>query len=359
MKADGRSFVPDSAIKAEKVVLPGEFCFSVVGLVHGHVFGMIKGLLEAGATLKSFFEDDDVLANGFLSRFPGAERASSIMDVLSDKSIRLVVNCVLPDVRADLSIAALRSGKDVFSDKPGFLDLEQCAGLEAAVEETRSHYCIYFSERFHAEGPMLAQSLIDQGRIGIVNHYIGTGPHRLNPSSRPYWFFDSHINGSILIDLGCHLVEQFLSNTGNVSAKVEYAFMDNRSHKEHKGFYDTGDIVLRGDNGAEGLIHVDWFTPDGLSTWGDGRTVITGDKGYIEVRKYLDLARSSQPNHVYLADGSGEEHFEATNTLGFPFFGKFIKDCINGTFDSIDPMHCIRAMRIAVEADLFARNIQY
>ncbi|MBR2281018.1 MAG: Gfo/Idh/MocA family oxidoreductase [Spirochaetales bacterium] len=356
MKSDGRSFLPSSDVKTEKVVEPGQFCFAVAGLVHGHVFGMISGLLDCGATLVSFFDENEDVARDFMSRYPEVKRVSSLDDICNDSDIRLVVNCIRPDVRAELSVSLLKSGKAVFSDKPGFITIDQFYAIDTAINETRGHYCIYFSERFHAEGPMLAQRFIDEGRIGKVNHYIGTGPHRLNAPTRPWWFFESRINGSIIIDLGCHLVEQFLSNTSNRNASVVYASMSNRSNSEHPDFFDTGDIVLRGDNGVEGYIHVDWYTPDGLSSWGDGRTVITGDKGYIEVRKYIDITRDARPNHVYLVDGEGEQYFNASNTMGFPFFGKFVLDCLNGTFDAIGPKECINAMRISVEADAIARK---
>ena len=40
---------------------------------------------------------------------------------------------------------------------------------------------------------------------------------------------------------------------------------------------------------ATGYIRVDWFTPDGLNTWGDGRLTILGTEGFIEIRKNCDL----------------------------------------------------------------------
>lgn len=42
--------------------------------------------------------------------------------------------------------------------------------------------------------------------------------------------------------------------------------------------------MLRSNKGS-GYIRVDWFTPDGLNTWGDGRLTILGTDGYMEVRK--------------------------------------------------------------------------
>ena len=60
---------------------------------------------------------------------------------------------------------------------------------------------------------------------------------------------------------------------------------------EHPDFQDFGDATLLTDNGATFYCRVDWFTPQGLGSWGDGRTIILGTDGYIELRKYLDVAR--------------------------------------------------------------------
>jgi hypothetical protein len=59
--------------------------------------------------------------------------------------------------------------------------------------------------------------------------------------------------------------------------------------------------MLKGENGASGYFRCDWFTPDGLSTWGDGRLTLLGTEGYIEIRKYVDLTRGEQ-DVVYLVN---------------------------------------------------------
>src|SRR3712207_8630391 len=50
-------------------------------------------------------------------------------------------------------------------------------------------------------------------------------------------------------------------------------------------------------NGGTGYIRVDWFTPDGLKTWGDGRLTVLGTDGYIEIRKKIDIAGREGGNH--------------------------------------------------------------
>ena len=73
-----------------------------------------------------------------------------------------------------------------------------------------------------------------------------------------------------------------------------HASVANYHHKEYPEFEDWGDANLIADNGATNYIRIDWLNPDGLRTWGDGRTFILGTQGYIELRKYLNVAAISR-----------------------------------------------------------------
>ena len=63
-------------------------------------------------------------------------------------------------------------------------------------------------------------------------------------------------------------------------------------------------MVMPG-NGGTGYVRVDWFTPDGLTTWGDGRLFVLGTEGYIELRKYINVAGAPGGNHLFLVDKKG------------------------------------------------------
>ncbi|CAM5488273.1 hypothetical protein BSAF29S_05430 [Bacillus safensis subsp. safensis] len=79
--------------------------------------------------------------------------------------------------------------------------------------------------------------------------------------------------------------------SGAKDAKVVHSKVGNYKHHQYPELEDFGDATLIADNGATNYFRVDWLTPDGLSTWGDGRTFILGTDGYIEIRKYVDIAR--------------------------------------------------------------------
>ncbi len=348
-KSDGMNYAPVSS-KAEKVVKPGEFCYAAIGLSHGHIYAMCNGLNEAGATLSHVFEKDEKLLASFLEKYPGVHVASSEQEILDDDSIRLIASADVPNLRSDLGIRVMEAGKDIFVDKPGMTTISQLEAVKDAVRITGRKYYIYFGERLHVESAIYAQKLIDEGKLGRVLQVTILAPHRLDKGSRPNWFWNPEQSGEILNDIGSHQFEQFLSYTGAKSATVTASRYANYSNSDHPDFQDFGDVCLLADNGATGYCRVDWFTPDGLGAWGDGRVFIMGEKATIEIRKYIDLAASNEGDHVLFTDHEGEHRYSVHGKIGFPFFGAFVLDCINKTENSMSQERVFEAMRLSLEA---------
>lgn len=173
---------------------------------------------------------------------------------------------------------------------------------------------------------------------------------RLNPTSRPTWFFEREKYGGILCDIGSHQIEQYLYFADVKDAQVVRSQVANYNHPEYPEFEDFGEAMLVGDNGATNYFRVDWFTPDGLSAWGDGRTIILGTEGYIELRKYVDIGRDTRGDHVFLVNGSGEKHFNVNGQVGYPFFGELILDCLNGTEKAMTQAHAFKAAELCLKA---------
>jgi predicted dehydrogenase len=319
---------------------------------------MCNGLVEAGANIKSVWDVDRSKVEAFCKAFPSARIVASPDEIYSDPAIRLVATAAIPCDRSLIAEKALFNGKHVFSDKPGFTTRGQLERIKEIVASTSLNYGIYFSERLHVEAATYADYLIKQGDIGRVIQVVVLGPHRLNAPSRPEWFFDKARYGGILTDIGSHQIDQILYYSGATDAKVLQSRVSHYGSQEHPDFEDFGDAYLQCDNGATGYFRVDWFTPDGLSAWGDGRAFILGTKGYIELRKYVDIARYDHGDSVYLANEKGEFYFDARNTFGYPFFGEFIRDCMDGTEFSIGQDYTFKVMELALLAETNASTIQ-
>lgn len=354
-KADGMNYAPKG--KAAPVVAPGEFVFSVIGLDHGHIYGMTNGLLEAGATLKYVYDPDQSKMEQFKETYNQVEFASSEEMILADESIQLIAAACITSDRAALGIRVMKSGKDYFTDKAPFTTLGQLAEIRETIKETKQKYMVSYSERLQVESAVYAGDLIEKGAIGRVLQVIGLGPHRLNAENRPDWFFKKEQYGGILCDIGSHQLEQFLYFTGSKDATIVNSKVANYNHPEYPELEDFGDISVVGDNGTTGYFRVDWFTPDGLSTWGDGRTIIMGTDGYIELRKYVNVATEETQDHVFLVDKEGEHHTSVFGEVGFPFFGKLVLDCINRTEYAMTQEHALKATELCVRAQLLATDL--
>jgi predicted dehydrogenase len=353
---DGMNYAPKG--KPQPVCEPGQFVFAAVALDHGHIYGMCNGLTEAGGTLKWVYDPDPAKVKAFLEKFPQAKAAESEQQIMQDPEVRLIAGAAVPSERCALGLRAMEHGKDYFTDKTPFTDLSQLEQARTMTARTGLKYMVYYSERLHVESAVYAGQLIEQGAIGRVVQVIGTGPHRLNAPSRPDWFFRKEKYGGILCDIGSHQIEQFLFFAGCKDAKVVQSKVANYKNKQYPELEDFGDATLIGDNGATNYFRVDWLTPDGLGTWGDGRTIILGTDGYIELRKYIDVARTREGDQLYLVNHEGERHFSLRGQVGYPFFGQLILDCLNRTENAMTQAHAFKAAELCLIAQRDAVRVE-
>jgi predicted dehydrogenase len=323
--------------------------FAAIGLDHRHIYEHVGRLLELGCRCKGYWtEGEPQPLQGFVERFPDLERVDDRQRLLDDPEIHLIVTAAIPAERAAIAIAAMRAGKDVMTDKPGCTSLGDLAAIRAAVAETGRIWSVNFSERFEVPAVTKAAELVQAGRIGRVVQTLGMGPHRLNKQLRPDWFFDPARYGGILTDIASHQIDQFLYFTGSDEAEVVSSTVANYANPDTPGLEDFGEIVLRSERG-HGYVRVDWYTPDGLPTWGDGRLTILGTEGYIELRKYVDIAGRPGTDHLFLVNGAKVEHVDCAGGER-PYYRQLVDDIRNRTATAMSQAHAFKAMELALQA---------
>ncbi|MGV1791772.1 Gfo/Idh/MocA family protein [Rhizobium sp. A37_96] len=326
--------------------------FAAIGLNHDHIYGQVNVMLRAGAELVAFHAIEDDLATVFAGRFPQAKRVADKRAILEDRSIDLIVSAAISSERSGLAIEAMRHGKDVMLDKPGMVTLDQLADVRRVQAETRRILSILYSEHFETASTVKAGELVKAGAIGKVIHTTGLGPHRLRKPTRPDWFFDRKRYGGIITDIASHQCEQFLFFADSLEAEVLSATVSNRANPDTPGLQDYGDFHLRTPD-VTGYVRVDWFTPDGLSTWGDGRLFIVGTEGTIELRKYIDVAGRPGTDHLFLTDRKGMQHIDCTG-LDLPYGRQLAADIRDRTETAMGQEHCFKAMELALKAQALA-----
>ena len=337
--------------------------FAVAGMSHDHIYGMVGAIQRGGGELVAAWGSEEDKLAIFTKRFPNVKTVKTQDEIVNDPSIQLVLSSQIANERAPLGIRVMKHGKDYLSDKPGITTLEQLAEVRKTIADTKRIYAIMYSERLEVRAAVHAGELIKQGAIGKVIQTINIAPHQVvqrhgdagGGTGRPDWFWNPEQYGGILCDIGSHQVDQFLFYTGSKQAEVAESQVANVRHPDHPKFQDFGDMVLRGDRGF-GYVRLDWFTPDGLGTWGDGRLFILGTDGYIEVRKYTDVAVKKQGNNLFLVDNKQARYIDC-NSMPLPFGREFVADIVNRTHVAQDQDQCLLAAELVINAQRNAKFV--
>jgi predicted dehydrogenase len=328
--------------------------FAVIGINHDHINGQLTDMVAAGATCVGFHAEEDDLSSAFSARYPHIPRVAEKARLLEDPTIPLILNAGINSDRAALAIEVMRHGKDFMVDKPGVTTLEELAEVRKTQEETGRIFSIYYSEHVAQKATVKAGELVAAGAIGEVIHTTGLGPHRLRKASRPRWFFERQRYGGILTDIASHQFEQFLFFTGATEARILSATVANRANADEPGLQDYGDAHIASNKGS-GYVRVDWFTPDGLPTWGDGRLFILGTHGTIELRKYIDVEGRAGENHLFLTDAKGTRHIDC-NDVVLPFAAALKADIRDRTETAMPQWRTYLAMELAIKAQMIAES---
>lgn len=349
---DGMNYAPSSSA-TQAVVKPGEFVFAASHFDHGHIYGQIGGLAAAGGTLKYVYDDQTGRAEKVLANHPQAKIVKDFREILDDPEVKLVTSAAIPNLRCGVGLQVMAAGKHYLTDKSPFTTLDQLAQAKKAVAETGCKYAVCYSERLLNEAGYYAGELVAEGAIGRVLQVLNLAPHNLAAHTRPDWFFRKENYGGILTDIGSHQFEQFLTYTGATDAEVNYARVENFANPDTPELEDFGEAQLSTNTGASCYCRLDWFNPKASKTWGDGRTFILGTDGYIEIRKYIDVC-AGKGNAILLVNQEVETRIDCEGKVGFPFFGKFILDILNGTELAMTQAHAFKAAELSMRAQQMA-----
>lgn len=354
MNSDGMTYAPIG--RPAPTCRPGDFVFAAMALDHGHINGQTNGLREAGGICKWVYDANPERMANFIKAYPEATAARCEAEILDDSAVHLVAAAAIPNLRAELGMRVMEAGKDYFTDKTPLTTLDQLTQVRATVARTKRRYMVYYSERLHVESAMFAGDLVHQGVIGKIINVIGMGPHRLG-TDRPAWFFNKSQYGGILCDIGAHQIEQFLFYSGATDARIAAAQVGNFGNPETPELEDFGEANLVGDNGATNYFRVDWFTPHASRTWGDGRLFILGTEGYIEVRKSIDVTTDYGGDQLLLVNNHQEQRIACKGKIGFPFFGRLIRDTLDRSETAMTQTHALKAAELCIKAQLAAIRV--
>jgi predicted dehydrogenase len=321
--------------------------FAAIGLDHRHIYDLTQDLIDAGAECVGYNPDttDQRVLAGFRKRFPHVPAVETAR-LLDDPSIDFVVIAARPCDRAGLAIAAMRRGKDVMVDKPGITTLEQLAAVERAVAETGRIWSVCLG-RLASPAVQQALHIVRSGEIGRLVHTTALLPHRLNRVLRPSWFFDRPAYGGIINDIGVHSIDQFLAFADAADAEIVLSSIG-AFGTEPEGFEDFAELVLATPS-VRGYVRLDWFTPDGLPTWGDGRFFVVGTEGTLELRKNLDIEGREGTDHLFVANRNTTRYVDCSK-LPVLYYRDFLHDLAERTETAMPQRQVFAVCRLALRA---------
>ncbi len=324
------------------------------GLDHNHVFEIVDRLVKAGAEAAVHVPD-----GGFLEAYEGWQTDSQRVtfdEMLADDSIDLIVTAAIPNRRAEIALAAIAAGKHVVTDKPGLTTMAQLDAIRAAVAGRPGRpWTVLFTERYENRAIAEAVRLARSGAVGRIVHVIGAGPHTLWAKRRPDWFWDPEATGGILVDIGSHQVDQFLSITDMTAADAEIvtAAVGNVASPDHPSMQDIGSMTLA----APGVVsdhRLDYLTAKGLGTWGDCRLTIVGTEGTIEARANIDTAGVEGAEHLIVVDADGTRRVDISGVV-VDWGDQLIADLADGGERLMTQQHAIDVTDVCLRAQAAAR----
>ena len=327
--------------------------FAAIGLDHRHVYDLTAGLLAAGAVCAGHDPDtsDPRVLAGFRKRFPDVP-AVPRERLLDDRSIDFIVLCAVPRDRSALAIEAMRRGKDVMVDKPGVTTQEQLVAVEDVARETGRIWSVCLG-RLTSPSVQAALAVARSGELGRLVSVTSLAPHRLNRALRPAWFFERDAYGGIINDLGVHSIDQFVAFAGTSDVAIVSSVIGCFGTPP-PGFEDFAEITVRGPT-MTGTMRLDWFTPDGLEDWGDGRLFLVGTEGTLELRKNIDIEGRAGGEHMFVANRQ-RTRYQDCSLEPVSYYRDFLDDVRERTGRMLDGGRVFSVCRLALRCQATAER---
>jgi inositol 2-dehydrogenase len=244
----------------------------------GQVFAHHLAYSVAEADFVAVADVDATLAQDAAARFGAETSYCDYHELLNRQDIDAVVIATPTHTHPEVILAAARSGKHIFSEKPLALTLDECETVIAAVDAAGVKFQLGFMRRYDP-GYVLAKKQIEAGVIGkpVMFKSIGRDPKRTSLE-----FARRENSGGMIADMGVH---DFDSARWLMDSEVERVSTEGGClvypELEDVGDIDNAVVNLKFESGAIGNIDVSRNAVYGY----DIRTEILGSEGGLMIGK--------------------------------------------------------------------------
>ncbi len=249
--------------------------------------------------------------------------------LLGMDEIRLVALSVPNDLHCSVTFDCASAGKHVIVEKPFAMNLREADRMLEACRRAGVK-CMYAEELCFTPKYVRVKQLADEGAFGRV--YLvkqsekHNGPHAA-------WFWDvKRSGGGVTMDMGCHAMEFFRWFYGKPKAVSVLADMDTFVHSDKTRGDDNATIIVRFENGAEGIAEESWARAGGM----DDRVEVFGSEGcaYANLHMGNAIQTYSETGYGYVVEKATRSRgwtyatWEEIWNYGFPQEMAHFVDCV-------------------------------
>lgn len=194
-------------------------------------------------------------------------------EIINNPEIDTVFICSPTDTHAEIAIAAAKTGKDIFCEKPIDLNIQRVKEVLEAVKTAGVNFQVGFNRRFDPNFVKAKQATLN-GDIGQV-HVIKITSR--DPEAPPLSYVKS--SGGIFVDMTIHDFDMARFLAGSEPVQV-YAVGDALINKDIVQYddIDTAIITITFENGAMAVIDNSRQAAYGY----DQRIEVFGSKGMVK-----------------------------------------------------------------------------
>ena len=330
-------------VQSLKVVDPSIPCVGFIGAGNYASRTLIPAFKEAGAILNTLVTSGGIsgVHHGNKNKFVTA--STEVEDLWSNDRINTVSIVTRHDAHAQQVIDALKSGKNVFVEKPLALTLDEFNVIDKTYHEANKsntvRLMVGFNRRY-APHIVKMKALLDSHRspksiIMTVNAGAIPGEH---------WVQNSLIGGGRIIGEGCHFIDLMRHLIGHKINGFTATMMGNVPGIEVRE--DKASITLSFEDGSFGAIH---YLANGGSVFPKERVEVFCDDAVLQMDNYRVLTGYGWPGFKKMKLFKQDKGQKACAKA-------FIESITNGKESPISYEEVMESSRVSIEVANSLRN---
>ena len=253
---------------------------------------LIPSLIKTNANRNTLFTMNGVSGSQYGKKFNFKKSSTDLNSLWSDKTINTVIIATRHNSHAELVCKALKSGKNVFVEKPLALNLEELKSISSTyqkinkTEKTNLKLMVGFNRRFSPLSIKMKELINFSNKPKHIVITINAGF-----IEETHWVQNAKIGGGRFIGEACHFVDFLRYLIGSKINNFKVMKIDMNSSKKH--ISDIVTVTIRFEDGSLGTIH---YLSNGSKSFPKERVEVFCDGAILKLTNFLKLEGYDWPN---------------------------------------------------------------